>query len=95
MTKSKSKNQNKKNNKYLRIKDLMDWYGFSRGHVTNLVENGTLPPPQIFGGVKMWPRDLIEEIDRKREEAYHQQLRDAGFEIQQWIFMREKRFKRH
>lgn len=65
--------------KYYRIKDLANRYGYSRGHVTNLVGKGEIPPPMIVRGVKLWPVGVIEALDQKREAEYFKSLRDQGF----------------
>jgi predicted DNA-binding transcriptional regulator AlpA len=67
--------------KYMRIKDIMNRYGYSRGHVTNLVNAGTLPPPMIVRNVKVWPIEVIEAIDRQRDKTYYLQLREQGFHV--------------
>ena len=67
--------------KYFRIKDLMTRYGYSRGHITNLIKAGTLPPPLIFNNVKQWPIEVIETIDRQRNRKYFDTLRNQGFPV--------------
>jgi predicted DNA-binding transcriptional regulator AlpA len=67
--------------KYMRIKDIMNRYGYSRGHVSNLVKDGALPPPMVLNNVKLWPAEVIEAIDRQRDKEYYQQLREQGFRV--------------
>jgi hypothetical protein len=67
--------------KYLRIKNLMVRYECSRGHITNLIDDGVLPPPMLVNGIKQWPEALIDALDRQREKDYYDNLKSQGFDI--------------
>lgn len=78
----KKKNDNKlKEKKFLRIKDLMDRYGYSRGHIGNLITAGQIPPPMIVGNVKSWPIEVIDILDEERKNEYFEVLKKQGFTV--------------
>jgi hypothetical protein len=67
--------------KYFRIKNMMERYSCSRGHISNLVKKGALPPPMILNNVKQWPVAVIDALDKKRDQEYFKMLQDNGFII--------------
>jgi hypothetical protein len=67
--------------KYSRIKDVMERYNCSRGHINNLVAAGILPPPMTDNGVKEWPNVMLDERDKQRDQKYFRMLKDNGFSI--------------
>lgn len=60
--------------KYLRINDVAYRYGVSRSKITKMINDGELPEPMILSGVKVWPVEVIEKMDRLRDDVYYDEV---------------------
>lgn len=66
--------ENEIEKKYLRQKDLAARYGISTTQIYNLVKTGRLPEPMRLHNMKVWPIELIENIDKKNNFEYFQYI---------------------
>jgi predicted DNA-binding transcriptional regulator AlpA len=67
--------------KYVRLNELAERYGYSCRQTIRLVKTGILPQPMSLGAAKVWPIEVLEEIDKQREDTYREQLKKQGFLI--------------
>ena len=56
-------------------------YGYSRGHVGNLVNEGIFPPPMRLGTIKFWPVEIVDLFEENLLKNYHKELEKQGFKI--------------
>lgn len=62
--------------KYYRQKDLAERYSVSAAYINTLIKRGNMPKPMKWNGVRLWPIELIEKIDREMNEKYIEKLAD-------------------
>lgn len=67
--------------KYLRINDVAKRYSISRTTLQRLINDGYFPPPMRFYKMKVWPVEMIEAIDKLRNNRYLDKISDMGFNI--------------
>ncbi|RTL61646.1 MAG: AlpA family phage regulatory protein [Hyphomicrobiales bacterium] len=47
--------------RFLRIRDVSESIGFSRGHIYELMKKGQFPKPVKVGHASLWPSSEIDE----------------------------------
>ncbi len=57
----------------LTIRQVQEMLGICRSYIYLMISEGRLPPPQMVNHRCMWPRDVVENVARKRQE--HQAAR--------------------